>query len=366
MHDHDYISAARAALQQLAAADAGLFRASLPQADLVRSGQRVFDRLDKDMAGIGHDSDILFSTHASAKTGHALARLFTRWRENPPSTTALILVAAKRAGTPPDSKNLQAALMAGIAADVALANPYHNNNHFREVTAMMARYCVINNTLTAGGDAQAIMLTPDDIALCLAAAAGHDLLHNGKGNAPNGPESHTQYLLERQSIAALQPFLTLAGVSAADCEHLGVMILTTDVTSKPGGTPPHKILRQVIDGTAANVPLELAPLLHDKKLRVMAALMSDSDLSPSAGLSYLFSKEQARTLHDELPFVLPTDKSTLDFLSFVVEKKFISRAAQAVTQSGLDDILAKATNRNDAPVNAGLEHRPSSPKPPAA
>lgn len=375
MPDQAYRSAVEEALQRIAGAPASLFRHSLSRQDLVKSGTRTLETLGRDMARIRDDAGVIFATATgdqAAMAGHDLAHLFTKWRRKPPSTVALILVAAAHFGIAPDNEKLQAAIMAGLAAEVTLDNPYHNNSHFREVTTMMARFCNMNNLLARQGDARTLLLTPDDIALCLTAAAAHDLLHTGKSNSPDGPGSHQQYLLERQSVAALAPFLALAHLPVAEGARLETMILITDATADEGKKAPHKILRQIVetaDGNppadAAPVPPELEPLVHDRKLRVMASLMSDSDLGPSAGTNYLFNKEQSRILHEELPFVTPTDASAIGFLDFMMERKFLSPAAQAIAQYAMTDIFTKATNRHDAPVNAGLTRRtPAARKPP--
>lgn len=354
MNTQAYRQALEGAAALIAAEDDSFFSGSLPRQALLDSSVDVLANLDADIAKVLAHKDALFAAPERNDdprlAGHKLARAFTDWRKDPPSATALVIVAARHLGIPADNAALQGSLMAALAADVALDNPYHNNSHFREVTAMMARLCDANNTLAKRGVSGAEHLSADNLAKALMAALGHDLLHDGKGNAPQGPEHHEQYRLENRSIAALEPLMALAGMPPSDKEDLRVMIRVTDVTAKQGETSPHKLLRQAFKagfegGAAPALPQELAALQDDRTLLVMAALMSDADLGPSAATNYIFGFNQTRLISRENPQISPSDQSLKGFLSFVVEGKFLSPAAGAVAQVSLSDTFNKTADR---------------------
>lgn len=275
-------------------------------------------------------------------TGHALAALFTRWREDPPALATLVMVMAEKLQIDVQEQALVAALMAAFAADVPVRNAYHDNAHFREVTAIMGLYCQAHNKLAATGSA--LKLEGKDIAKCLLAACAHDLHHDGTGNTQDGV--HKPYRLEDKAIAAIAPFMDLAGMSEKDKRDIEVMIRITDTSAPASGTSPHKLLRQLVKGQqAAKLPAELGALETDEKLRVMAAMMSDADLTPSAGLNYINMRKQSRRLAAETPGFVASDPNMARFLDHVVEKEFLSAAAKRISQPCLDDVYKKVTQR---------------------
>lgn len=296
------------------------------RAALMAAGETARRRFAQDVALVAP----LFDT----AHGPQRARLFLRWRRQPPAIPALIIAAAARLELPPEEPALLAALLAGIAADVPVQNPYHNNAHFREVTAMMALFV----------QAQPGMLA-HDAALCLLAAAAHDLSHDGGSNTVAG--THVSFRLEERAVAAIVPLMRLAGLSEIDAADVQAMIRTTDISG--GGLSPHKILRQLAEGPAQGqdlqVPLALSRLQGNPRLLAMACLLSDADLAPSASLCHRFAIASTRALACENPQMVATDRTLLGFLDHVVEGRFATAAARQVAQPGLDRLRRQTSAR---------------------
>lgn len=279
----------------------------------------------------------------SDRTGPGYGRLFDAWRVNPPSMASLLTVAADMLHIDPAEPALHAAMLAAIAADVPLNKGYHDNHHFREVTAMMAVYCLVHQQLAAVGRGDTILLSSRDLAKCLLASIAHDLLHDGRGNTVDGV--HIQYRLENRAIEAIKTFMQLAGMDAVDQAEVAAIIRVTDTTAPKGGTSPHKVLRRLMTGQATNIPPGMTEVALDRRLRQMAALMSDADLTPSAALSYSNARKQGARLAVEVPAIAPTDENQLGFLTHVVEKSFLSAAAQHHLQPSLQRVFNQTAAR---------------------
>lgn len=304
------------------------------------------DKAKKALQNTDQDSAAVAGVLEGQKNGHDYARQFADWRDQPPAMAGVLLAAADKLGIDAGEPAMVAAALASFAADVPLNNAYHDNSHFREVTTMMAVYCNVNQQLAAQGYEGAVALSGSDMAKCILAAMGHDLMHDGTGNTVNGV--HTQYRLEDRAIAAIQPFMELAGMSEADRAEVETMIRVTDVSAPKGELSPHKILRKLVAGEAVEVPQELQALKGDPRLRTMAALMSDADLAPSAATNYITSRKQLQRVSAENPALPATDASLSGFLSFVVEKEFTSAAGKVHSQGTLDDICKKTADRLEA------------------
>jgi 3'5'-cyclic nucleotide phosphodiesterase len=296
---------------------------------------------------------VLFASPPAS--GDALAALFDIWRKDPPSTAAVISVAAETLGIGPATPALKAALMAGIAADVDPGHAYHNTSHFREVVSSMARLLTVNNEIASTGATGAELLDGPDMAKCLLAAAAHDLLHDGTNNTAGGV--HTRYRLEDKAIAAAEPLMALAGMKPRDIEDVRVMVRVTDISKDSAGFSPHELLRQSYAVTFEDIDVEkrlsakeLARLNKDDTLLLMAALMSDADLTPSAATNYDFSRRQTTLMNKENPAIADTDASLAGFLKHMVGGSFTSAAGKKAGQTALDtiykDTLAKVPQKD--------------------
>lgn len=350
--DKSLIAAANNVLAHATQADVG---DDFALSDLRTMAQQAIARLDADVAAVA-------PVFAKDHSGHDYARQFIKWREQPPAMLAVLLASAQELKLDAADPAMVAAALASFAADVPLNNAYHDNSHFREVTAMMAVYCMVNQQVAAQGAPNVVALSSADMAKCVLAAMGHDLLHNGGGNTVDGV--HQQYRLEDRAIAAIDPFMKLAGMSDDDRAEVATMIRVTDVSAPKGGISPHKVLRKLMAGEPVDVPPELQAIASDARLRNMAALMSDADLAPSAATNYITSRRQLHRVSAENPALPPTDQSLSGFLSFVVEKEFTSPAARQLSQGSLDDIVSKMNGRLavEKPTIAALTSRPP-PKP---
>lgn len=346
----DFKTAIRSAREVLRGAAENFFDAGFSREDLLHRALEARRHFDADRLS----TDALFG---DAESGHDYARIFDRWRVRPPSMAALLSTAAERLRVPADHPVFTAALMAGFAADIPSRNAYHDNAHFREVTAMMAVYADANQSLAAAGRLRAVELDAAELAKCLLAAAAHDLGHDGTGNRVDG--AYVPYRLENRAIAAIEPFMALAGMSDKDCEDVRVMIRVTDVGAPQGLPSPHKVLRSLMRGEATVVPRELMPLAKDSRLMQLAALMSDADLAPSAGLNYINGSRQTRRLAQENPAISPTDESLRGFLEFVVERSFISPGGRHKSQGDLAALFNKTSDR----ITRRAQRQPRGPAP---
>lgn len=409
-----YKQALQQAASALAAQAPETFSTSFSQTDLVNSSIQSLSRFDQDIASLKKDAAVLFDGSTGEAAGHKMSDLFNSWRDRPVSTPAIISFAAEHFGIPPEDKNLQAALMAGIAAEVENDNPYHNNHHFREVTATMARLCATNNDLAAS-QKTAIFLETDNIAKCLLAAAGHDLMHDGKTNSLSGAESHEQYRLENKAIEAINPFMKIAGMSGRDREDVRVMIRITDISAKPGAASPHKYLKEAAQFTQTHIsmppellqnppvetilttppdiaaeklpssfislppdagksplpqqwslPPELADLAQSPQLLTMATLMSDADLGPSTATNFDYSRHMTTLLSQENPALADSNKTLDGFLNFVVGGELTSQAGRTASGATLQSIMQGAKAPDKTAAGPKQEHPQKAVKAPAA
>jgi hypothetical protein len=348
----------------LVAQEDGFFKETFRRDALVNSAIDTVRDFDRDMLRLQQEAGILFATTTGDDNGARIAALFEKWRDDPPSACAIICAAAAHFDIPADNRLLKAAVMTGLAAEVDNENPYHSNHHFREVTAAIARLCNVHNELAAGGRPGVAMLESDSIAKCLIAGAGHDLMHDGKTNALNGPESHVQYRLENAAIRAIEPFMRLAGVPERDREDVRVMIRITDISAPQGGKSPHAFLKAAMRGETSGLPPELAGLAQDPHLRTLCALMSDADLGPSTATSFDYSRKMTTLLSRENPALADSNKTLSGFLQFVVGGTLTSDAGQTASQKTLDSIMQEAQKPDapppaPAPAQAAAKNAPS-------
>ncbi len=350
----------------IAAQDDAFFKNTFTREELVGSAIDTVRHFDRDIQMLKQDAGVLFGSAAAPggdDRGGKLAEVFDKWRGDPPSTVAIICAAAAHFDIPADNRHLKAAVMAGLAAEVDNDNPYHSNHHFREVTAAMARLCSVNNEIASTGKPGSVLLDADNIAKSLLAAAGHDLMHDGKTNSLNGPESHEQYRLENKAIAAIEPFMQLAGMAPRDQEDVGVMIRITDISAPQGGKSPHTHLKAAVKGEA-NAPQELGDISRDRALMTMCTLMSDADLGPSTATNFDFSRKMTTLLSQENPALADSNKTLAGFLQFVVGGELTSDAGKTASGKALGGIIQEA-QKPDAPAApaAALKHgvKPAAP-----
>lgn len=312
----------------------------------------VSEKIDQDSEALQKSHATLFANHAESfegENGQKLANLFEDWRDgdNPPSVPAILLDAADKMGIDKDDPIFQAALMTGIAAEITLDNAYHDNNHFREVVTATMRLVNTNNELATSGQEGVHLMDGQDISKILLAAAGHDLNHDGDGNAPNGV--HQQYLLEQGAIDTMLPFMEAAGMDAQDIKDVGTMIRVTDVSAPRDGKSPHTYMKETAKTTqdggvvpAVSLPPELKDLAINPTLLQSATMLSDADLSPSAAATYEFNQRMTVLMNKEVPAIKVGAGTTKFFCSVVVGGEFSSVAGRAQSQSSLKGMINQA------------------------
>jgi len=312
---------------------------------------RVLIRLDTDLS-IMRELNFFYASYMALdtdKNGQIISDYFTHWRTHGgPSVPAMMLVTAEKLDIDIHEKCFRAAIVIGICAEIVNDCPYHNNAHFREVMAFMIRNCVTNNELVEYSERGAEFLDGPDLAKCMLAAAGHDLRHDGSGNA--GSDGHTPYRLEQYSFDLMQPYLSRIGLEDADLQDIRIMVLITDVTADKGGISPLRYMRSAyfshfhgMELDAEVLPPELASLASDARLAVMCALMSDSDLGPSAGTNYAFNQKMTILIGREDPAVRPGPHTTIGFSQYILEHSFTSTAGRTNFQLSLERILRQAS-----------------------
>jgi hypothetical protein len=324
--------------------------------------------LDVDHQLLLEDQDVFFGDPKESELGEngaKLAAVFEKWRDGdrPPSMVSVLMFAADGLGIAEDSPAFQAALLAGVSGEIKHDNGYHDNHHFREVTASMLRLLVTNNDLAMQGVDRAPLLDTENQAKSLLAAAAHDQNHDGTGNVVDG--QHVPYRLEGVSVNTVEPFEVMVGMSASDIEDVKTMILVTDVSAEKGGISPHGVMKDVLlkaDTANPVAPKDLTPELRklatDPELQQMAAMLSDADLTPSAGTSYEYNQRMTVNLNKEVPFITPGPDTTKFFCQIVVGGEFSSVAGQVQSNSAIakkigqaEDLIAKrdiaATLGND-------------------
>jgi len=350
--------------QILADAVAKLDISGLPECGVVDSKrfqetyQNIADHLVEDFQTLYGAYDVLFDDYREmfgGANGAKLADLFQDWRdaERAPSICSILLAISDQHDIDQSSSVFQAALLTGIAADIKLNNPYHDNNHFREVVAATVRIINTNNELSANNVEGVLWIGPQTAAKALLAAAGHDLNHDGTGNSLDG--EHQQYRLEQQSIDTMIPFMQAVGLDDETIEDVKVMIRVTDVSTGKSGISPHAYMKQAAktiqsgkDVSLETLPEELCALASDKMLLQISSILSDADLSPSAATTYDFNQRMSELLQKEIPGMKVGPSSTDFFCKFIVGGEFTSIAGKAQSQSSLTNIMDSVNNPDSA------------------
>lgn len=321
------------------------FAASFPPAVMAKAAADCRADSASDAALLQEAKKILFPAEITAQAGADIARLFTGWRAGkPPRIPSLLMLAAGHFGIDKESPAFQTALLAGIAAETPHPNPYHSPHHFREVVAAMMRLCHVHNATHAE------KMSANDITLCLATAAAHDLKHDGGTNLRDG--LRVPAFLERKAIEALKPLARICGLAERDIDDMATLILVTDIS---GADSLRADLRRILSGEPGAVfPTDFARLAADKRLQNMAAMMSDADLTPSLATTHAFNRCTARLLYKENPAIAVAsfDKGLIFFIETVIGGSFVSDSGKAVGNQAMAAILCKARlndRKNPAP-----------------
>ena len=154
---------------------------------------------------------------------------------------------------------------AGIGAGVP--HGYHNARHYCEVL------------LCALAIGQLAALAQQEQALLLLAALLHDFHHDGG-------KRHYPFHHELCSIEAALPYLDSAGIATTDRAALATLILSTESTC---GVPLARCCHDWHSGIMTPPPSpprpELAGLVTQPRLALMAAALAEADVLPSVALT---------------------------------------------------------------------------------
>lgn len=209
------------------------------------------------------------------------------------------------------------AALASIAVEAdrsGVANPYHNPAHTRDVIVCWANLAVLNNHLVSKGRA-GVNLDREALAAGLYAAAGHDLLHDGGTNLASDrsdPSRATWISFRLESISADRTASILGrhGIDAKVIAIVVASILATDVRTGRAA------LEQSFEGAAAGAfTRSQLDALCDPVCRLVAAILRDADLLPSAGLSADDHDRQSALLGAELHQALDRPEAAEVFLA---------------------------------------------------
>lgn len=278
----------------------------------------AIDRIERANSPVAGETflikDELFSARPGAKPEHAAAgfsRLMDKWDNHTrPSIPGIALGWLDQLGVSDSQDAYQQQLNSAVLLTAARAEmvrgeiapdagklpaepDYHSRLHFLHVLQAAGHILETNDGMRAAGNAGAEMLGPRDKTLVLLAAIAHDLDHPGRGN-PKDPLSQKPvlYANEEMSFGIADGIFRACGLTGQDRQTILTLLRTTD----PAG--PHKFLKDAMNAhLEGRAPLtlsdvvpgeetrysDLEPLLTDRKLCAMAAMLSDADLFGSAG-----------------------------------------------------------------------------------
>lgn len=238
-------------------------------------------------------------------------------------------------------------LMAAMLADVPNILEYHNNMHFRKVVLHTVRMIVAHNNIWPSGQSY---LDKSKISLLIAAAAIHDLGHEGDGNIIDRKYHMAQ--VERRSHALAYPYLKKAGFSENTLCDLNVMLATTDVS--PFGDPisPASQVRRAYEfhyGSADNMDDPAALMLSDdlaileerSVLCLMCLILHEADIMNSAAVDYDITCGESISVSRELGLSHALPEGTLLFLERICSGQMLSDAARYLGSANLARILER-------------------------
>jgi len=242
------------------------------------------------------------------------------------------------------------------------ANAYHNPAHSREVGVNWFCLALLHNRLAVAGG-PALRLDVSAIVVGLCAAFGHDLGHDGRGNVDADGVYHP-FWLETMAADQVAARMTAARVSAQAIAWVRCAILLTDSRC---GYP-------ILEAAIASDPDDAAPpanpelhVLSQPLARLMASLLRDADLMPSAAMPARDHDARTHEMMIELGRGdVESDWASTDaFLSDLMGARFLS-AAGARFQGDLNRLMMlNAARKGRTGGLAGGEARTPDPGPDA-
>jgi hypothetical protein len=283
--------------------------------------------------------------------------MLKNWLVEPDSATNLVAICAAACAHfgITDSAHISAIVMAGLLGEVENTDEFHNNMHFRKVLLQTIRMITAHNHIHAD---TTLVLNAYEMSMLLIAACIHDLAHNGKGNFAGG--EHYPGYLEQQSFNAARPYLEEVGFNAAtDLGMLNVILLSTDVSASV--REPISFYEQMKlaymhhfvepqDHVAFSDPMIE---LENSRTALLAAILHESDIATSAGISYEVSQMESRLLAMETGIsVIGTPQGLTNFLEQMCCGGMIVEAGQHLYQDNMGAIIKQARHDIDHNNNA--------------
>jgi len=288
--------------------------------------------------------EFLFAAGSRSWTAHRLAGQIAALRQSGLSCRDIACEIVHRFD-PGDSRALGDALrdVCEQADRSGTSNAFHNPAHSRDVGVIWFNLALANNRLAAIGSSPS-SLTSRDLLIGACAAFGHDIGHDGTANVmiavgDDGVERsvRTPFRLETLAADRVCDIMHCRGATASDLSAVRAMILSTDIE---GG---HRALDLAlgIDPDAPPEPIPHFASFSDPSVRLMAAILRDADIMPSAGLTLRDCDRYSRLIELELglaPMSLGPVQ-TERFFGAILHRRFVSPPGQ-LFQSRLDALGA--------------------------
>lgn len=203
-----------------------------------------------------------------------LSALYGRWACEHFDLVAVASVLGGEAGIDPRDPLGQASIAMARATSGWHGHPYHSVLHHAEVAC-----CAMMLATLADVD-------PRQRGLLLCAALGHDI-----GFDPAAPRQ--PFHLEAIAADTTDDIMKASNVGAADRSAIRTLILATEPSAR-------RVLRLLADGNPpGEVPHQIAGLQANASLVELAAILSDADVMPSAGLTPEWSAIECERLSRE-------------------------------------------------------------------
>ncbi len=246
-----------------------------------------------------------------------------------------------------DENDILPTLMAALLADVPNILDYHNNLHFCKVVLHTIRLIVAHNNIWPSGQNY---LDKSRVSLLIAAAAIHDLGHQGDGNIIDRKYHMAQ--VERRSYDLIYPYLNAVGFSEDTLNDMKVMLTTTDVS--PFGDPisPVSQMRRAYEfhyGSADRMGDKAALMLSDdlsvladrSVLCLMCLILHEADIMNSAAVDYDITCGESISVSLELGLTHALPEGTLLFLERICAGQMLSDSARYLGSANLAKILER-------------------------
>jgi hypothetical protein len=221
-------------------------------------------------------------------------------------------------------------------------NAFHNPQHSRDVAVIWLSLALANNRLARANGASH-RLTKRELLLGACAAFGHDLAHDGTsnnvpGNGSDGAERGTRvaFRLERLAADCVCEALQTHRADPAEVAAARAAVLTTDIVDG------YAVLDAALSpaGLGDEAAPEFAPL-RDPAVALLAVILRDADVLPSAGLTAREYDRNTALLEAELG--IPRNSlgpvGTEEFFGRVLRGQFLSPPGK-LFQSRLDTLRA--------------------------